>query len=513
MTESRQHLVIRRLVTADLAAVLEIYNHAVRWSTATLDTQEKTPAQMRHWLDGHDERYPAVAAEADGKVVGYGSLSQFAARGGYRASAEISVYVDPRSQGVGVGTALSRWLTRHAEEAGLTGVLAVITSDNTRSRRLFGNAGYTYTGVLSDIGYKRGTLVDLALYQRSFPANRARYAGLAAGDAGAAGGADNGLARAVHAQADAVTELLKHDEAPALDASRPIVLAGAGLSLHSCRTAAAWARLLSGGRIRPAVLPAHSLHADSLHADSLHAGEPLHADDQLVLVSPGDAGELPGRLLDSAAYVVEGGQGGRGGRSGGGPGGSSHPGQGARAVTRAAELTVLAQLIAATLGQDTADELTSGLSAVPDALRRTLDLPLSPLAGQALTQGRPAPVAVVGGGLDAHSAAEAAAALHRRAHRWAEGVCLDAALDSALHGGAGDILGSAAAVCLIRPPEPARRQADRLAGRLRSLGVRVVISSDDEESDMPFPHVPYLARPFVATAPFWRLAAEGTATR
>ncbi|WEH33237.1 GNAT family N-acetyltransferase [Streptomyces sp. AM 4-1-1] len=591
MTENGQRLVIRRLETADLAAVREIYNHAVRRSTSTLDTEEKTTAQMRQWLDHHDERYPAVAAESDGVVVGYGSLSQFASRGGYRASAEISVYVGPGFQGRGVGTRLCHWLTRHAEETGFTGVLAVITAGNTRSTRLFRDAGYTYSGVLNDIGYKHGSLVDLELYQRGFPANRARYAGpetpvtggptgtesvagsgpvvgsgpvagsgsmtgpvagsgsvtgpvagsgsmtgpvagsgpvagtrsvIATGPGPVAGNAGTGsvagpvtgtgpgpgarsyagtgagavspYTRAVHAQAHAVTELLDGDRPPALDASRPIVLAAAGLSLHSCRTAAAWARLLSGGRVRPAVLPSHALTAD----------EPLHPDDQVVLVGP-EASRGPLARLATAAYVVD-----------GGPGGRSMP----RAVARVGELAVLARLIARTLGEDAAGPLMSGLRGVPDALSRAADLPLSPAAEEALACGRRAPLLIASGALDAPAAAEAAAAVKSAAQRWAEAVCLDAIDDTGLDMGldavgdaAGGGEGGPATACLVRPPGHDGARADRLAGRLRALGVRVVISSDDEESDMPFPEVPSLVRSFVITTPFQRPPSTGTVTR
>ncbi|MCX4823164.1 GNAT family N-acetyltransferase [Streptomyces sp. NBC_01142] len=499
---SSQRTLIRRLEAEDLTAVREIYNHAVRRSNSTLDTEEKTPGQMLQWLDHHGDRYPAVAADIDGRLVGYGSLSQFASRGGYRASAEISVYVDPRFQGVGVGTALCGWLTRHAEDTGFTGVLAVITSDNTRSRRLFTHAGYTYTGVLNDIGYKRGSLVDLALYQRGFPANRARYGSPGAGDAGTPAAAclpdtDSAFARAVHGQADAVTALLKRDEAPALDTSRPIVLAGAGPSLHSCHTAAAWARLLSAGRVRPVVLPAHTLSAE----------EPLHAADQLVLVHSGTPEELPAGLRAAAGFVVadHGVQGGialGGGR-----------GRGGRALARAVELTVLAQMIAASLGGGAAQELTSALRTVADALRRTPGLPPSDGAVHALApghgmQGHPAPLIVAGSGLDAHTAAEVAENIRHGTYRWAEGIHLDAVPHAVP-----EACGFTTAVCLIRPPGPAGRQADRQADLLRSRGVRVLISSDDEESDMPFPEVPPLVRPFVTVLPFQRLVSAGAVTK
>jgi phosphinothricin acetyltransferase len=54
-------------------------------------------------------------------------------------------------------------------------VLALITSTNEASRRLFTKAGYQQNGSMRAIGHKLGHLVDLDILQRLFPENFARY--------------------------------------------------------------------------------------------------------------------------------------------------------------------------------------------------------------------------------------------------------------------------------------------------------------------------------------------------
>lgn len=168
---------VRGLTAADLPDVQRIYAYAVEHTDATLDVEPKSLADLETWLAAHGDRYPAVGVHDGVSLVGYASLSPFAARGGYFASAEISVYVAPERQGSRIGTALCVHLTEQARAVGLSTVVALVTSTNAASRRLFAAAGYDETGTLRSIGYKRGRLVDLVVLQRLFLDNAGRFDG------------------------------------------------------------------------------------------------------------------------------------------------------------------------------------------------------------------------------------------------------------------------------------------------------------------------------------------------
>jgi L-amino acid N-acyltransferase YncA/predicted O-methyltransferase YrrM len=170
-------VVLRPLSEADLPEVLATLNHAIRHTDATLDHEEKTLDDLRAWFTAHQGRYPALAAEQQGRFAGYGTLSPFSSRKGYLASAEISIYLSPDAQGRGVGSALCVRLTELAEQAGMSTVIAFISAGNEPSRRMVLRCGYRHEGVLRQVGYKLGRLVDLDIFQRGFPANCARYDG------------------------------------------------------------------------------------------------------------------------------------------------------------------------------------------------------------------------------------------------------------------------------------------------------------------------------------------------
>jgi len=175
MTTSAPTTTVRAATAADLEAVRAIYNHAVRHTDATLDTEEKTAEQMVAWLAAHSGRNAAVVAERDGRVLGYGTLSPFAARGGYFPSTEISIYVAADVRGTGVGGTLTGWLVDFAREVGYSTIISFNTDTNTASIRMVERHGFVRTGLIRHIGMKLGRLVDLAVFQLVFPENLSRY--------------------------------------------------------------------------------------------------------------------------------------------------------------------------------------------------------------------------------------------------------------------------------------------------------------------------------------------------
>src|SRR5688500_8916114 len=100
-------LTIRLATADDLQAINDIYNHFVLCSTCTYQTEPETMEARRAWFDAHGEKHPVtVAADAAGRVVGWGSLSAFHKRAAYGRTVENSVYVHPEEHRKGIGRAL-----------------------------------------------------------------------------------------------------------------------------------------------------------------------------------------------------------------------------------------------------------------------------------------------------------------------------------------------------------------------------------------------------------------------
>ena len=109
---------MRPATADDATAICEIYNQGIEDRLATLETEPRTPAERREWLEAKSARHPVIVAEHEGQIVGWGSLNVFNARPAYRHVADFSVYVERSWRGKGVGRVLLERLIELAREHG-----------------------------------------------------------------------------------------------------------------------------------------------------------------------------------------------------------------------------------------------------------------------------------------------------------------------------------------------------------------------------------------------------------
>lgn len=157
--------VIRPATEADLPAITAIYNDAIRNTTATFDTEEKTLDDRRRWLLQRDARHPVLVAELQGRVAGFAALNPWSDRCAYAATAENSVYVDAALRGGGIGTRLLAALLQTARAAGLHTLIARIAAGNPASEALHRAAGFAHIGTMREVGLKFGRRLDVHMYQ------------------------------------------------------------------------------------------------------------------------------------------------------------------------------------------------------------------------------------------------------------------------------------------------------------------------------------------------------------
>jgi phosphinothricin acetyltransferase len=161
---------IRPAVPADAEAIAAIYNHAIRETTATFDTEEKAVEDRREWLAERRPEHPVLIAEDEtGAVVGWGALSPWSERCSYRTTVELSVYVDPTKLRHGIGSALATALLAAAPALGIHVVLSRICTENAASMAMSEQLGLTLVGTMHDVGRKFDRWLDVALFELVFP--------------------------------------------------------------------------------------------------------------------------------------------------------------------------------------------------------------------------------------------------------------------------------------------------------------------------------------------------------
>jgi phosphinothricin acetyltransferase len=158
----------RKATIQDLKDITEIYNEAIKNTTATFDTEQKTDEQMKEWFLDHGQNNPILVVLKDKQLVGWASLSKYSTRCAYSNTAELSIYISESYQGQGIGTTLLNDILRFGKKVGLHVVLARIAEDNEMSIRLLEKHGFFHVGILKEVGYKFGKILDVFLMQLIF---------------------------------------------------------------------------------------------------------------------------------------------------------------------------------------------------------------------------------------------------------------------------------------------------------------------------------------------------------
>ena len=161
-------MLIRLATLDDARALIDIYNPQVLESTRTLDLVARTVDQQRKWIEARSGGLAVLVAEDpdDRDVIGFGSLSFYRDRPGYRTSVEDSVYVAPGHQGQGVGGALLAALVDAAQTRGFHAIFARIVGPQEASVALHERHGFELVGIEREVARKFGRWHDVALMQR-----------------------------------------------------------------------------------------------------------------------------------------------------------------------------------------------------------------------------------------------------------------------------------------------------------------------------------------------------------
>lgn len=167
-TSSSSPLLIRPSLEGDIAAIQQIYEHAVLHGTGTFETDVPDRAEMgRRRTEVLSRSLPYLIAERDGQVLGFAYANYFRPRLAYRYFVEDSIYLSPQAQGQGVGRLLLAELIARCEAAGARQMVAVIgDSQNLGSIGVHRSHGFEDIGVMKAAGWKFGKWLDVVLMQR-----------------------------------------------------------------------------------------------------------------------------------------------------------------------------------------------------------------------------------------------------------------------------------------------------------------------------------------------------------
>ncbi len=143
-----------------------IYNHYIENTTVTFHTEPLTAEEMKPILYQDDDLYITFGIFEGSDFCGYAYMAPYKKRQAYRISSEVTLYLDPRYSGRGIGSMALKLLEDHAKKQGIHSFLAVICAENTASIKLFSKNGYEKCAHFKEVGIKFGRMLDVVVLQK-----------------------------------------------------------------------------------------------------------------------------------------------------------------------------------------------------------------------------------------------------------------------------------------------------------------------------------------------------------
>ena len=153
---------IRPMEESDWTAVSAIYAEGIQTGYATFETSVPS---YEEWNSNHLSSCRFVA-ERNGQVVGWAALSPVSGRCVYGGVGEVSVYVDSKQHGLGIGKVLMKHLILNSEKEGLWTLQSGIFPENTGSIKLHEKVGFRKIGYREKVGKLNGEWKDNLLFER-----------------------------------------------------------------------------------------------------------------------------------------------------------------------------------------------------------------------------------------------------------------------------------------------------------------------------------------------------------
>lgn len=137
-------LTYKNAAPSDLAKIVEIYNSTVASRMVTADTAPVSVASRQKWFEEHSpaKRPLWLVEDEHGHTVGWVSFQSFYGRPAYHATAEISIYLDSKARGRGLGKQILQYCIDQAPELGIKTLLGFIFAHNEPSLKLFRHFGF-----------------------------------------------------------------------------------------------------------------------------------------------------------------------------------------------------------------------------------------------------------------------------------------------------------------------------------------------------------------------------------
>ena len=157
---------IRPISNADRDGVIDIFNHYVENSFAAFPEKKLPYSAFDVFLKMSGGLPTGSIKDHSGQLIGFGMLRMFNPLPAFSHTAEVTYFIDSNHTGNGLGKALLSFLEDEGRKAGITTILANISSLNPGSIKFHTKNGFKECGRFIAVGKKKKQVFDTIWMQK-----------------------------------------------------------------------------------------------------------------------------------------------------------------------------------------------------------------------------------------------------------------------------------------------------------------------------------------------------------
>ena len=168
------NVIIRSVTPDDAEELLKIYSYYVENTAITYEYTVPTVDEFRSRIQNTLKRYPYIAAECNGKLLGYAYTGAFHPRAAYAWAVETSIYLDKDAHGLGLGRRLYDALETASHNQNILDMYACIAVPEHDDEYLTHNSvqfhehlGFKTVGYFQNCAYKFGRWYGMVWMHKS----------------------------------------------------------------------------------------------------------------------------------------------------------------------------------------------------------------------------------------------------------------------------------------------------------------------------------------------------------
>lgn len=172
-------IILRAALPSDASALLSIYAPYVRETAVSFEYEPPSVNEFRERIERISSRYPYIAAERDGRILGYAYAGPFKSRAAYNWDVETTIYIERGERRTGIGRILLLKLEEILSAMNVTNANACITYSETEdeylthdSIKFHSHMGYSMVGCFHKCGYKFNRWYDMVWMEKHLAEHR-----------------------------------------------------------------------------------------------------------------------------------------------------------------------------------------------------------------------------------------------------------------------------------------------------------------------------------------------------